>query len=127
MKYTFVNGFSLVLPLSVMIVKEDFSLIAGNSVNFECVVKGGHPKPRIIWLKEDFELAESLQYVRYFMSRTYLNEMFLKDSGDETIVSTIFLTLNRKDHEKELACRAVVEGLEGYLEDRIKLSIQCKC
>ena len=110
-----------------MIVKQDFSLIAGNSVNFECVVKGGHPKPRILWLKEDFELGESLQYVRCLMSRTNLNEMFLKDSDDETIVSNIFLTLDRKDHEKELTCRAVVQGLEGFLEDQIKLSVQCKC
>ena len=123
---TFVNSFSLVLPLSVRIIKQDFSLIAGNSVNFECAVKGAHPKPRILWLKENFELGESLQYVRSLMLRTYFNERFLKDSGDETIVSTIFLTLDRKDHEKELTCRAVVQGLEGFMEDRLKLSVQCK-
>ena len=53
-----------VLPTLVEIIGPEPDIRENHSTTFECLVRGGHPRPRISWLKGDMSYRQSLQYVR---------------------------------------------------------------
>ena len=51
------------LPSSVKISSPAVELVEGVGVTLECVVEGGHPQPKVVWLVNGTRLPSNGQYV----------------------------------------------------------------
>ena len=53
------------LPSSVRITSPEVELVEGAGVTLECVVAGGHPQPKVVWLVNRTRLLSNGQYVSW--------------------------------------------------------------
>jgi len=99
-----------VLPKSVAISGSGpgGDMVEGQGATFECVVTGGNPRPLVFWLLND---------------KKYTTVEYTESEG-ETMMSAIFLTPDKSHHGAQLACRAEVENVTGYMQDSTVLNVK---